>query len=261
MHRTLEILSDACAFDENVLTRADARVKLALALAAIAAVLLSASVVLPLAMFGACVVASLAIRVPGRPLAARVAGPLGIAAVMCLLKALLGGGTPWVRVPLGSWESVLSREGVSEGLLVGSRIMGSVSVLVLLGSVTPAYKVFGALRWARLPEGLVEVAMLMYRYIFTLLGQLADVHGAQRLRLGYAGFRRSLASAGRLMGVAILRSLDQADRTYEAMRARGYHGALPMAAPGPLRLADGLALAAGLAVLAAGFLLCRSVPL
>jgi len=261
MHRTLEIFSDTYAFRDNVLARADARVKLALALAAITAVLLSGNVLMPLVMFGACAGVSLAIRVPGRLLAWRVAGPLGIAAVMCILKALLTGGTPLVRAPMGAWQFVLSREGVFQGLVIGSRVMGSVSVLILLGSVTPAYKVFGALRWAHLPDSLVELAMLMYRYIFALLEQVVDVQSAQRVRLGYTGFRRALTSASSLMGVAILRSLDQADRTHEAMEARGYHGALPMAAPRPLRLADAFTLAAGLAVLIAGFLLGRSVPI
>lgn len=261
MHRTLEIFSDSSAYDDNALTRADARLKLALALAAVAAVLVSAGVLLPLGLFAACVATALAIRVPARRVAWRVAGPLGLAAVLCLLKAFATPGTTLARVPLGPWAIELSREGAAEGLRIGSRVLGSVSVLILLGSVTPAYKAFAALRWARLPESLVELAMLMYRYIFALLGQVADVQSAQRVRLGYSTFRRSLDSAGSLMGVALLRALDQADRTTEAMRARGYSGTLPMAAPRPLRLTDGLTLAAGLAILAAAVLLCRGAPL
>jgi cobalt/nickel transport system permease protein len=261
MHPTLEAFSDRCAYGDNVLTRADARVKLALALAAIAAVLLSGRILLPLTLFAACVAASLVLRVPGRVLLWRVAGPLSIAAVMCLLRAFLSHGTPLGHFSLWHWQLTLTREGVAEGILIGSRVMGSVSVLILLGSVTPAYKVFGALRWARLPQSLVELAMLMYRHIFSLLGQLADVHSAQRVRLGYAGFRRSLSSAGNLMGMAILRSLDQADRMHEAMVARGYRGVLPIGLPGPIRLADVLALAAGLATLAACYLLCEGGPI
>ena len=64
-----------------------------------------------------------------------------------------------------------------------------------------------------------------------------------------------------LMGMAILRSLDQADRMHEAMMARGYRGVLPIPVPGPLRRADVLAVAAGLAILAACFLLCEGGPL
>jgi len=261
MHPTLEAFSDTCAYGDNALTRADARVKLALALAAIAAVLLSGKILLPLTLFGACVAASLVLRVPARVVLWRVAGPLSIAAVMCLLRAFLSHGTPLSHFSIWHWQLTLTREGVAEGILIGARVMGSVSVLILLGSVTPAYKVFGALRWARLPQSLVELALLMYRHIFALLGQLADVHSAQRVRLGYAGFRRSLSSAGNLMGMAILRSLDQADRMHEAMLARGYCGVLPIPVPGPLRRADVLAVAAGLALLAACFLLCEGGPI
>jgi cobalt/nickel transport system permease protein len=190
-----------------------------------------------------------------------VAGPIGIAAMMCLLRATLSGSTVLCRLPLGPWEITFTREGLQGGILVGSHVLGSVSVIVLLGSVTPAYKVFGALQWAGMPGTLVELAMLMYRYIFSLLEEANNVHSAQRVRLGYVNSRRSLSSTGELMGLVILRAFDQADRTHEAMLVRGYRHRLPMAAPGPLGARDLLTLAAGLVVFAAGFLLCRIGPI
>ena len=117
------------------------------------------------------------------------------------------------------------------GVLLGSRVLGAVSVMLLLSSVTPAYKIFGALRWFHVPEGWVEIALLVYRYTFVLLDQTADIASAQRVRLGYSSLGRSLSSAGVLAGTVVARSMDQAMRTYEAMTLRGYQGRLPM---GPL---------------------------
>ena len=101
--------------------------------------------------------------------------------------------------------------------------------MLLFSLVTPAHRIFHALLWFRIPQGWVEIAMLMYRYIFSLLDDTADVAAAQRVRLGYNGTRRSLSSIGSLAGAVIIRSLDQAAHTHEAMSLRGYGGLIPFA--------------------------------
>ena len=87
-----------------------------------------------------------------------------------------------------------------------------------------------ALRWASVPHTWIEIAMLMYRYLHILFEQAASVVSAQSVRLGYSGLRRSFQSLGSLAGMVILRSLDQAEKSHEAMMARGYRGRLPLPA-------------------------------
>ena len=259
MHQTLEAFSDRCAFADNALTRLDARVKLILALSAITAILFSPGPLLPLGLFAFCLCAMIRVRLPWRVLLWRMAGPLGIAAVLCLLQTMFSGATPLWQLRVGPWAITFTREGLFEGLQVGARVLGSVSVLILLGTVTPAFKVFAALRWAHMPQTMVDLSLLMYRYIFSLLDEAVEVRGAQLVRLGYVDARRSLASTGRLMGAVVLRALDQADRTHESMLVRLYEGRLPMAELGPIRRAQVLVLTAGLAVLAGAFVLCQFV--
>jgi cobalt/nickel transport system permease protein len=76
------------------------------------------------------------------------------------------------------------------------------------------------------------------------LDDTAAVLSAQKVRLGYVSLRRSVASLGSLAGLVMLRSLDQVDRTHEAMLARGYQGRLPLPTLPALRGRD-LALIAG----------------
>ena len=144
-----------------------------------------------------------------------------------------------------------------DGGLIASRVLGSVSVIVVLCMVTLAGDIFSALRWARLPRTWVELAMLMYRYIFTLFEQATSVLSAQKIRLGYAGLRRSLRSMGNLGGVVILRSIDQAERTHEAMVARGYEGLLPIPEPPVLSRRDLWLLGGCLAAIAAAYFLAE----
>ena len=253
MHQTLEAFSDRAAFRDNVMTRQDPRVKLVLALAAIVAVLCARAAWLPVGVFLACLGALLAVRTPPRVFLVRLAGPVGMAMVLVLVQTLLAGrpaagaGEPLWQWHAGSWTVAVTAEGLRGGLRMGARVLGSMSVLVLLGSVTPAFKVFAALRWAHMPRTMMELAMLMYRYIFGLLEQVVQVRGAQRVRLGYVDARRTLASTGSLMGTVVLRALDQADRTHEAMLVRLYDGRGPLADLAPLSLGQWLAMAAGLA--------------
>ena len=243
-----DVFSDIFACRDNALARIDPRAKLIVAFGMLIAVLASGKVFLPLAMFLGCVSAMFAVGVPARLVALRLAGPAWIVAVLVLLQAFLTSGTPILSFSFFGWHISASDEGIAHGMLLGARVVGCVSVVLLLSSVTPAYKIFHALRWFRVPEGWIEIALLVYRYTFTLLDQTADVVAAQTVRLGYSTVKRSLSSLGVLAGTVLTRSLDQAVRTHEAMTLRGYDGKIPF---GPLqgmsasdRLKVGLALPA-----------------
>lgn len=231
MRHMFEVFSDIFARQDNAFTRMDARAKMIVACCLIIAVISSTRIWMPAMVFIACVSAILAIRIPLKLLLLRLAAPMGIVFVLIVLQTFLTPGIPFSEFSLFGRNFQATHEGLMRGALLGSRVLGAVSVVLLLGSVTPAYKIFHGLRWFRVPEGWVEIALLVYRYIFTLLDQTADVAAAQRVRLGYSGFRRSLRSLGVLAGTVVTRSLDQAMRTYEAMSLRGYQGSLPF---GPL---------------------------
>ncbi len=226
-----DLFLDIFSYRDNAWTRMDARVKLMLALTAILLILLSTRMALPFVLFVFCTGAMLGLGMPPRLLLVRLAGPLGIVFVLVCLMAFTQGSTVLYSFPLHGSEFRLHEEGLLKGIMAGSRVLGAVSVILLLGSVTPAHKIFAALRWFRVPEGWVEIALLMYRYIFCLLEHTAEAVEAQKVRLGYAGTKRSLSSIGTLAGVVILRSLDQAKQTHDAMMVRGYRGCLPF---GPL---------------------------
>jgi cobalt/nickel transport system permease protein len=191
----------------------------------------------------------------------RLAAPLALAAAAAIPRAFLTGTTPLWSFALGPWEITATREGVLAGGLVAARILGSVSVLLVLCAVTPPHRIFGALRWAGVPRTWVEIAMLMYRYLFTLLEQAQNVRAAQALRLGYAAPGRAVRSAADLAGIVVLRSLDQAERSLEAMTARGCEGSLQIPPLPPLRRRDVWIACAALAVIALACFAVEGWPL
>ncbi|MDD4892136.1 MAG: cobalt ECF transporter T component CbiQ [Phycisphaerae bacterium] len=207
----------------------DVRVKLILALAAIAAVVLSSKPTLPLAVLAACLFAGIALGLPIRKLLARFAGPFAVALFVGLLLLFTTRGTPLFTVRPLRWAWTATREGAAAGELVAARVLGSVAVIVLLCSFTAAWQMFAAMRWARCPRTLVEIAALMYRHIFSLLESAGSVMAAQKVRLGYATVRGAMRSAGSMAGIVVLRAIDQAARSHDAMLARGYRDSLQIA--------------------------------
>ena len=187
--------------------------------------------------------------------AARLTAPLGIVVVLILLQSLLHGEKEVFSFSILGTRFRFMEEGAWQGLLIGSKVLGSVSIMLLFSFVTPAHKIFRALLWCRLPRGWVEIAMMMYRYIFHLIDGAGDVMAAQRARLGYFGLKRSLSSLGSLIGVVIIRSIDQAARTHEAMVLRGYRGTVPFGPMSKMGGRDRWRMVGGLIVLLSSYLL------
>lgn len=254
-----DLFSDCFARRDNFLRRQDSRVKLALALCGIAVVLSSSGPVLPALMSGLVFAALIGLRIPPLFIFRRYLPVAGIMAALMLLHVFMVGSHPLFVFSLHGWKLTFYREGFQLGAAIALRVMGAFSLLLLLGFVTPAHEIFRALRWYRVPRQWVEIAMMTYRYLFVLLDDASDIATAQKTRLGYAGFRRSLSSTGMLMGSVLIRSLDQSVKTHEAMVARAYQDELPFAPMGPLPLkALGTALA-GAVVMVAAFLICEGV--
>lgn len=227
------LFSDIFARQDNWLARLDPRAKLVVAGAALLGLLGSAHSALPLAVFACCTAMTVAVGVPARQVAVRLVPPLAMAGTAVALR--------W-------WLEAAS---LQSGGALAARVLGGVSVLLLLSAVTPAHQIFHALRALGMPRDWVEVALLMYRYIFILLDLVDDMTAAQKVRLGYVDLRRGFTSAGVVAGSVILRSVDQAVTAHEAMRVRGYGGEMPFGSRPGLRRRDWLAMA-GAAILLGG---------
>ncbi len=232
------LFSDYFALRNNILTRIDPRMKFVTAVGMIVSILLSTGFIWPLTVLCICMAAIFSIRIPFKIVILRMIPPMMIVAVIVLLRTFLVSGRTFFEVDLGFAILKASRDGLLEGLLIGSKVTGSVSVILLLSLTTPAYKIFLSLLWLKVPNLWVETAMLMYRFIFALLEHTANVISAQQTRLGYINIKKSLSSVGTLTGSVLLGALDQSQRTTEAMMLRCYTGRFVTEPLGPLKKTD-----------------------
>lgn len=186
-------------------------------------------------------------------------GGLPIAYVLARLRALLAIVVPiLVLVPLARFEAGStplvdgwawgpSAEGLAIAVTMSVRVVGAAIVAVIALAIGPFDRTALAMQALGAPPRLVELTLLVFRYLFCFREDL------ERLKLALAGrgWRPRLrASAfwpvGNGLGALVLRSLRRTERVHLAMRARGFTGRLVREAPPALRWSD-LAVAALLA--------------
>jgi cobalt/nickel transport system permease protein len=214
--------------EQAVVAAVDPRTRLLAAALLLTLVISSRGSAFPLQVAGICLPVALITGIQPRLLLLRMLHPLFIAAVILILKTFLGEGETVTLVHVGEFALSGRLEGLHEGLLISSRIMGAVSVAVLLSQVMTFTEIMAALAWLRVPRGLVEVSMFAWRALFMLYDDAGVVYTAQKNRLGYCGMRRGLKSFGAMAGMLTIRAFDNSQAMTVAMTQRGYDGSLPL---------------------------------
>jgi cobalt/nickel transport system permease protein len=239
---------DAQGESRHLLVALDGRAKLALLLAALLLNLLAGGWRVPLLL---ALLAYVGVRTAGvRPAIfwRRMAVPM-LLAVMVLVSQLFWYQHGEALPVFGDWPLVVHGGGLERGLDLAARIGGGMAVLLCFALSTPLPELMRAARFFRCPAVLVELTLIMYRYIFLLLEEGVRIRVAQRSRLGFVNSRAGLRSTGILGGMLVLRTYDRAERSFAAMRCRGYQGALTAVTPAAMQGRDWGALVVGLAVL------------
>ncbi len=214
---------------DHFLSKIDARIKLLVALVLLAMILSYKGFFFPIIVIHFCILLRAMLRIPLRVFFLRLFEPLFISAVVVFLKAFFSGHLPFFSVSFFGLKIAVYQEGLREGLTIGSRIMGAVSILTIMGFSTPFTEFMASLSWLRVPKGFIEVMVFAYRYIFVLLDESLVIYNSQKTRLGYTSFRRGLSSFGTLTGSLILKVFEHSQNTAMALAQRGFDGHIPMA--------------------------------
>ncbi|MFH1485912.1 MAG: cobalt ECF transporter T component CbiQ [Chloroflexota bacterium] len=109
---------------------------------------------------------------------------------------------------------------------LATRALGCAAAMNFLALTTPLVDLIDLMRRSRLPLPLIDLMTLVYRFIFTLLDRLNQMHTAQDSRLGYVNLRRGMASAGVLAARLFVEAYRHSQRLQTALESRGYHGDL-----------------------------------
>lgn len=116
------------------------------------------------------------------------------------------------------------REGLITLLLVASRFTCILTIGLIMFGTAPFTETLNTMRSFGLPALLTDMTLLAWRYLFETGTMLATMDRAMRLR-GFDARRlswRGLQTWAALAGTLIIRSYEQSERVYAAMKLRGY---------------------------------------
>ena len=128
----------------------------------------------------------------------------------------------------GGWLSLAS---------IVVRFTLTVSAALILVACTGTHRLCAGLERLGAPQVFTIQLELLYRYLFVIAGEGSRMTRAAELRSAGRGTLRFRTYAG-LVGNLLLRSMDRAQRVYQAMNARGFDGRMRVWRPTVLRAGD-----------------------
>ncbi|ADG05015.1 cobalt ECF transporter T component CbiQ [Kyrpidia tusciae] len=157
---------------------------------------------------------------------------LSLGAIPLLVQVQPSGPSPlWTMDGGAGWWIGVTGESVRMAVAVWVRALAVTSSMYVLALTTPVPDLVGLLRRMKVPEILLEVMHLMYRYLFVLMEMAQQTHVAQSARLGYRSWSRSLSSLGRLGAALAVKSRLEVEDLHRTLISRGYRGQLTVLSP------------------------------
>lgn len=129
-------------------------------------------------------------------------------------------------LPIGGWYITGSLYGLMYALQLILTALAAVSCLYFLSMNTPMPDILMVLDRLHCPKLLIELMMLIYRFIFILLDTAYYISTAQECRMGNRNYRTSLKSFASMCSVLMIRAVKRSNALYASLEARCYDGTI-----------------------------------
>lgn len=191
-----------------------------------------------------------------------LAAPAGFVLVSVIIIAFVfGEGPNLFSFDILGFTLGVSYTGLNMALLVLARTLGGMSCVFFLSLTTPMIELFSVLKATKFPDSFIEIAMMMYRYIFVFLEVAMSIRYAQTVRLGYKDSKTSFRSLAMLGTNLFIRSWEQGEKLYLSMNSRCYDGKLIVFdEKRPVKLAEIALTSAYFALIVTVFYFTRGMP-
>jgi cobalt/nickel transport system permease protein len=120
------------------------------------------------------------------------------------------------------WYFYVSKQGVVQSGIILLRSMAGIVSLYFLLFTVPLPELLQAMRKIKLPAIIVELLLIMYRFVFLLLDTAEQLSIAQRSRGGHRGFYRTLQDAARIVILLFARTWQRYRQLSIGLAARGF---------------------------------------
>ena len=127
------------------------------------------------------------------------------------------------KTPMLSVGGVTVTGGVISMITLMLKGIFCVTASYILVATTPFDRICAALRKLHVPEFIVTLLLLTYRYISVMMEEVSVMTDAYMLRAPHQkGVQKS--AWGSFLGQLLLRSMDRAEELYSSMKLRGFSG-------------------------------------
>lgn len=125
-------------------------------------------------------------------------------------------------IEFGSWQVFILASSVNTVISLLFVVLSSISCLYFLTLTTPVQEILHVLRKLKVPQLLIEITEITYRFIFVFLETALKIYQAQNSRLGYRTARLWLHSISLLITSLFMTVFQRARELTIAMDSRGY---------------------------------------
>ena len=124
----------------------------------------------------------------------------------------------------GSIALSITAEGLYRGVKLAACAFGAVSCRYFLALSTPLTDIFYVLEKGKCPFLIIELMLLIYRFVFILWSVAGELGKAADSRLGNKDFKTAVRTSGQMFATLFIRALKRSSAIYDAMESRGYNG-------------------------------------
>lgn len=128
------------------------------------------------------------------------------------------------EVQTGSWYLGISDATVQAATHVFFRSTACLACTTLFILTVPVHQLVKVMKKIYIPALLVELMVLIYRFIFIFMEEAGAIRHAQQLRFGYNGFKNSYNSLAMLVNVLFQRVMKRYSEMSVALDVKLYQG-------------------------------------
>lgn len=127
-------------------------------------------------------------------------------------------------IKIGSLYIGISNESIDTAIHLLFRSLSCLTCIYFIMLTTPFNQLIFILKKMHLPDVFLEISMLMYRFIFIFLEEVADIKKSQELKFGYINLKNAYQSFGLLVNMLFKRMMIRYDEMSIALDMKLYDG-------------------------------------
>lgn len=147
-----------------------------------------------------------------------------ISIVMILLTFSKDKDSLLYSIKVGSLYIGVSNESIISSTRLFFRALSCLTCIYFIMLTTPFNQLIFVFKKLHLPDIVLEISMLMYRFIFIFMEEVADIRKSQELRFGYINLKNGYNSFGLLVNMLFKRMMIRYDEMSIALDMKLYDG-------------------------------------